>query len=104
MSWTNARIFARALARSDGPKRPVIVIRSTPIAIQARRKHALAGPTSRGPAASRTSCQSLCRKVLGLEGVNIFLCMGLFRRLDERFERYRIAHTMPYHDIDESAQ
>src|ERR1700738_4844258 len=84
MSWTNARIFARALARSDGPRRPAIVIRSTPIAIQARRKHAHAGPTSRGPAASRTSCQSLCRKVLGLEDGNIFLWKGLFRRLSKR--------------------
>jgi hypothetical protein len=77
------RIFARALAKSDGPKRPAIVIRLTPIAIQAPRKHAQAGPTSRGPAASRTSCQSLCRKMLGLEDGNIFL-WRLFHRLSER--------------------
>jgi hypothetical protein len=84
MSWTNARIFARALAKSDGPKRPVIVIRSTPIAIQARRKHAQAGPTSRGPAESRTSCQSLCRKVLGLEDGTYFYGSVYFVRLSQR--------------------
>src|SRR5258707_3897603 len=84
MSWTNARIFARALAKSDGPVRLVIIIRWTPIAIQARRKGAQAGPTSRGRAGSRSSCQSLCRQAIGLVSDYIGLHGDYIVRLSQR--------------------